>query len=73
MFIKLLIERSIRAAIAASLATISVGVTNTTNWQSARTLLIAGVAAGVSAVISLLSQLIGDVDSTSFTKIEVGP
>jgi len=73
MFIKLTIERSIRAAIAASLATISVGVTNTTNWQSARTLVIAAVAAGVSAVISLLSQLVGDVESTSFTKIEVGP
>ena len=66
MFLKLLIERAIRSAIAASLATISVGIANASDWHSVKTLLIASIAAGVSATITLLSQLVGDIDSTSF-------
>jgi len=72
VFQKLLFERMVRAFIAASTATLSVGIASA-EWSSnsLRALCVGAGAAGVSAVMSMLSQRFGDPESTSFTKATV--
>ena len=72
MFQKLLFERMVRAFIASAMATFSVGVASA-EWSSnsLRALCVGAGAAGISAVMSMLSQLVGDPESTSFTKTTV--
>jgi hypothetical protein len=74
MFWKLLVERCARAAVAAAIGVTSTQLAaGTFDGATLRTLAISAIAAGVSAVLSLLSRLIGDPASTSFSKFEVGP
>lgn len=72
MFSRLLLERCLRAAIAAALATIATQLASSdVSVPSVRTLTIAIGAAGISALMSVLSQVVGDPNSTSFTKTQV--
>lgn len=72
VFLKLLLERCVRAGAAAA-----IGVTITRlaspdfDPSSAKTIAIAAGAAAVSAVLSILSQFVGDPESTSFTRTTV--
>jgi len=67
MFARLLLERAVRAFIAGAAAALSVGATSASfSVPGLKALLIGAGAAGVSAVMSLLSQAIGDPTSTSF-------
>ena len=73
-FIPLLLERCARAFFAAALASASAGMAvNDMTISGLRALAIGAGAAGISACLSLISQITGDANSTSFTKIEVGP
>lgn len=72
MFGKLLLERCVRAFAAAALATLAAGITNADlSVQGSKALLVGAIASGVSACITLLTQFVGDPNSTSFTKIKV--
>jgi len=72
MFSRLLLERCLRAAIAAGLAaTVTQLASSDVSLPSVRTFTIAIGAAGISALLSVLSQVVGDPNSTSFTKIQV--
>jgi hypothetical protein len=74
MFWKLTFERCVRAGVAAAIGVTSTQLAaGTFDGATLRTLAISAIAAGVSAVLSLLSRTIGDPGSTSFTKFEVGP
>ena len=69
MFYKLLIERAIRSALAAFLSTVAIAASNPDlSVATGRAALIAGGAAAVSAVVTILSQFVGDPTSTSFLK-----
>lgn len=73
-FIPLMLERCLRAFFAAGLASASAGLAvNDMTVSGLRALAIGAGAAGISACLSLISQVTGDPNSTSFTKIEVGP
>ena len=69
MFYKLLIERALRSALAAFLSTLAI-VASSPNVSLATTKagFIAAGAAAVSAVVTLLSQAVGDPTSTSFLR-----
>lgn len=73
VFLKLLLERCVRAGAAAA-----IGVTLTRlaspdfDPSNTKTILIAAGASAVSAILSILSQFVGDPESTSFTKTTVG-
>ena len=69
---KLLLERAARAFIAAATAAMAAGAA-TTNFSvpSVKALLVGAGAAGVSAVMTLLSRQFGDPGSTSFTGVTV--
>lgn len=73
VFVKLTLERCVRAALAAGLGSLSVGLTSPNlNMTSAKAVAIAAVAAALSAVVSTLSTLFGpDPTSTSFTNTTV--
>jgi hypothetical protein len=72
-FLRLMIERCIRAFIAAAGAAAAAGLVNPSlSADGLRTLAVGAGAAGISAVMSILSQWIGDPNSTSFTKVQVG-
>ncbi|MEY4371422.1 MAG: hypothetical protein RL219_191 [Actinomycetota bacterium] len=72
MFAKLLLERCVRAFLAAALATLAAGVTNSDlTVQGGKALIVGAIASGVSACITLVSQFFGDPNSTSFTKVQV--
>jgi hypothetical protein len=74
IFPRLLLERCVRAAVAAAIGAISTQLlTGSLGLTSTRTLGIAAGAAAMSAVMSILSQVIGDPNSTSFTKVTVAP
>ena len=75
MFGKLLLERAVRAAIAAMCAYLSVGVsTASLSGSGLKALGVGAIGAAVSAVMSMVSQLVGDPNSTSFTQAAVtGP
>jgi hypothetical protein len=69
MFGKLLVERMLRSAAAAILATLAAGVVNAdTSVPALKALVVGAIASGVSACISMISQFVGDPDSTSFIK-----
>jgi len=72
MFSRLLLERCLRAAIAAGLAaTVTQLASSDVSLPSVRTFTIAIGAAGISALLSVLSQVVGDPNSTSFTNTQV--
>lgn len=73
VFLKLTLERCLRAAIAAACGSLSVGFSNPNlNMTGTKAVLIGAVAAAVSAAISTLSTLFGpDPNSTSFTNTTV--
>jgi hypothetical protein len=74
IFIPLLLERCARAFFAAALSTLAAGMAvNDFTVSGLRALAVGAGAAGISACLSLISQITGDANSTSFTKIEVGP
>ena len=69
MFTKLLLERMVRSAAAAFFATLAVGVVNAdTSIPALKALVVGAIASGVSACITMISQFVGDPDSTSFIK-----
>jgi len=69
MFTKLLLERAIRAALAAFLSTLAMAASNPNlSVPTAKAALIAGGAAAFSAVVTLISRVVGDPTSTSFFK-----
>ena len=69
MFTKRLLERMARAFIAASCATVAQGVVNAdTSIPALKALIVGAIASGISACISMISQFVGDPDSTSFVK-----
>jgi len=72
VFGKLLLERCARAFAAAALATLAAGVQSADfSVQGGKALIVGAIASGVSACISLLTQFVGDPNSTSFTKVTV--
>jgi hypothetical protein len=72
IFGKLLLERCIRSFIAASAATLAAGITNADlSVNGVKALAVGAIASGISACITLVSQFIGDPNSTSFTKVKV--
>jgi hypothetical protein len=72
VFPKLLLERMARTFIAAAAGTLAVGIANADlSVQGVRALAVGAIASGISACISLVSQFVGDPNSTSFTKIKV--
>ena len=69
MFTKLLLERMARAFIAAATATLAAGAVNAdVSIPALKALVVGAIASGVSACISMISQFVGDPDSTSFIK-----
>jgi hypothetical protein len=69
MFTKLLLERMVRAFIAAATATLAAGAVNAdVSIPALKALVVGAIASGVSACISMISQFVGDPDSTSFVK-----
>jgi len=74
MFGKLMLERMIRAAIAAVCAYLAVGIgTASLSGSGLRALGVGAIGAAVSAVMSMVSQFVGDPNSTSFTNTVVEP
>lgn len=72
MFARLLAERAVRAFIAGATAAFAAGVASSDfSVPSLKAVLVGAGAAGVSAVMSLLSQFFGDPNSTSFTSVSV--
>jgi hypothetical protein len=72
MFGKLMLERMLRAAIASAAAYLAVGITTTTPDSAGIKALAVGMfGAAVSACMTMVSQLVGDPNSTSFTKATV--
>lgn len=72
-FVKLTLERMVRAFTAAALGTLAVGInTAGLNQPGLKALGVGAIASGVSACISIVSQLFGpDPNSTSFTNTTV--
>ena len=72
-FQSLLLERCARAAAAAAIGVISMNLGSGGDFTVTRlqTLGIAAGAAAVSAILSILSQFVGDPESTSFTKTTI--
>lgn len=72
VFLKLLLERCARAAAAAAISVTVTGLASPDFDPSrTKTVLIAAGAAAVSAVLSIVSQFVGDPESTSFTTTTV--
>ena len=69
MFTKLLLERMVRAFIAAGCATLAQGVVNAdTSVPALKALVVGAIASGISAAISMVSTLFGDAESASFVE-----
>jgi hypothetical protein len=64
-FLADLLERSVRTFIQAVLATAAADVSGVTSLDGGKALLISAVAAGISAVMSLLSRNVGDPSNGS--------
>ncbi|MFM7062633.1 MAG: holin [Actinomycetes bacterium] len=64
-FQKDLLERVLRTFVQAALAVVVTDLAGVTSVDGAKALLVAAVAAGVSAVVGLLSKNVGDPDSAS--------
>ena len=69
-FQKDLAERVLRTFVQAALAVVVTDLAGVTSVDGARTLLVAAVAAGVSAGVGLLSKNLGDPDSASAITID---
>jgi malic enzyme len=66
-FSKNLIERAVRAFIAGATASVAASIASTDiSLTGGKALIVGAGAAGVSAVMTLLSQLFGDPKSGSF-------
>ena len=69
MFTRRLLERMVRAAIAAGMATLAAGVVNAdTSVPALKALVVAVIASAISAAISMVSTLFGDAESASFVE-----
>jgi hypothetical protein len=69
MFTRRMMERMIRAAIAAGMATLAAGVVNAdTSVPALKALIVGAIASGISAAISMVSTLFGDAESASFVE-----
>lgn len=69
MFTKLLLERMARSFTASVLAVLAAGVVNAdVSVPALKALVVGAIASGVSACITMISQFVGDPDSTSFIK-----
>jgi hypothetical protein len=67
LFVKALIERAIRAGVAAFAGSVALALTNPNlDMTAARAALVAAVGAGVSAIITTVSQAFGQPNSGSF-------
>ena len=67
MFTKLLLERMARSFTASVLAVLAAGVVNAdVSVPALKALVVGAIASGVSACISMISQFVGDPDSSSF-------
>ena len=64
-FQKDLAERVLRTFVQAALAVVVTDLAGVTSVDGAKALVVAAVAAGVSAVVGLLSRNLGDPDSAS--------
>ena len=64
-FQKDLLERVLRTFVQAALAVVVTDLAGVTSVDGAKALVVAAVAAGVSAVVGLLSRNLGDPDSAS--------
>ena len=68
-FTRRLLERMVRAAIAAGMATLAAGVVNAdTSIPALKALVVGAIASGISAAISMVSTLFGDAESASFVE-----
>jgi hypothetical protein len=62
----------VRAFAAASLATLAAGIQSADlSVQGTKALIVGAIASGVSACISLVTQFVGDPNSTSFMRVKV--
>jgi hypothetical protein len=69
MFTRRLLERMVRAFIAAAMATLAAGVVNAdTSVPALKALVVGAIASGISAAISMVSTLFGDAESASFVE-----
>ena len=69
MFTRRMIERMVRAFIAAAMATLAAGVVNANaSVPALKALVVGAIASGISAAISMVSTLFGDAESASFVK-----
>ncbi len=69
VFVKRLLERSVRAFVAAATAAVAAGVASSNlSMPSIKAILIGAGAAGVSAVMTVLSKYTGDPTSGSFVE-----
>ena len=69
MFTRRLLERMVRAFIAAAMATLAAGVVNAdTTVPALKALVVGAIASGISAAISMVSTLFGDPESASFVE-----
>jgi hypothetical protein len=68
-YVKLTLERMVRAFLCAACGTLAIGINNTQLTQPGiKALVVGAIASGVSACITLVSGLFGpDPSSTSFT------
>ena len=64
-FQKDLLERVLRTFVQAALAVVVTDLAGVTSVDGAKALVVAAVAAGVSAVVGLVSKNLGDPDSAS--------
>lgn len=72
MFGKLMLERMLRAAIASAAAYLAVGISSAQFTSSGlKALGVGAFGAGVSAIMSMFSQMFGDPNSTSFTNASI--
>lgn len=63
-----LFERVVRTFVQAALAVVATDLAGVTNMSSLKTLAVAAIAAGISAVIGMFSRRFGDPDSASIFK-----
>lgn len=72
MFVRLLVERAVRAAIASIAGFLALAAQSATvSATGLKTVAVGAVAAGVSAILSTVSQVFGDPESTSFTSVQI--
>lgn len=68
-----LAERAVRTFLQATLAVIAADLANVTSVDAAKTVLIAAVAAGLSAVMSMIGRNVGPSDNPAILNGSVEP